>query len=56
MTIAGQRLGEHIPEVTLSAVEGHLLPGNGSLHTFPQHAIKVELIQVVISIRFYPKL
>jgi hypothetical protein len=28
MTIAGQRLGKHIPEITLSTTEGHQLLGN----------------------------
>jgi hypothetical protein len=35
MTIARQRFGKHVPEVTLSRVEGYLLLGNGSLDTFP---------------------
>jgi hypothetical protein len=41
MTIARQRIGKHIPEVTLSTV-GYPLPGNGSLDTFPQQQISTQ--------------
>jgi hypothetical protein len=35
MTIATQRFGKHVPEVTLSTVEGRLLLDNGLLtHVF----------------------
>jgi hypothetical protein len=33
MTIARQRLGKHIPGVTLSTIKGHPLLGNGSIDT-----------------------
>jgi hypothetical protein len=33
MLIARQRLGKHIPEVTLSTIEGHPLLGNGPINT-----------------------
>jgi hypothetical protein len=33
MTIAGQRLGKHIPRVTSSTIEGYRLLGNGAIHT-----------------------
>jgi hypothetical protein len=51
-----QRLRKHIPEVTLSTVEGHPLPGSGSLNTFPQqrisnHINKHELLEVVTCIQ-----
>jgi hypothetical protein len=36
MTIARQRLGKHVPEITLSTIEGYPLLGSGSLGTFPQ--------------------
>jgi hypothetical protein len=42
MTITRQRLCKHIPEVTLSTIEGRLLPGNGSLNTFPQERISTQ--------------
>jgi hypothetical protein len=42
MTIDRQRLGKHIPEVTLSIVEGHPLLGNESLDTFPQQQISTK--------------
>jgi hypothetical protein len=32
MNIARQRLGKHIPEVTLSIIEGHPLLGNGPIN------------------------
>jgi hypothetical protein len=32
MTIVRKRLRKHIPEVTLSIIEGHPLPGNGSIN------------------------
>jgi hypothetical protein len=40
--IARQRLGKHIPEVMLSTIEGHRLPGNGSLNTFPPQQIRKQ--------------
>jgi hypothetical protein len=33
MPIARQRLGKHIPEVTLSTIEGYPLLGNGQINT-----------------------
>jgi hypothetical protein len=33
MPIARQRLGEHILEVTISAIEGHPLLDNGQINT-----------------------
>jgi hypothetical protein len=33
MTTAMQRLGKHIPEVTLSTIEGHPLPGKRSVQS-----------------------
>jgi hypothetical protein len=33
MTIAGQRLGTRIPEVTLSTIEGYPVLGNGAINT-----------------------
>jgi hypothetical protein len=33
MSIARQRLGKHIPEVTFSTIEGNQLLGNGSIST-----------------------
>jgi hypothetical protein len=42
MTITRQRLGKHIPEVMLSTVEGHSLPDNWSLNTFPQQRIDTQ--------------
>jgi hypothetical protein len=33
MPIARQRLGKHIPEVTLSTIEGHPSLGNGPINT-----------------------
>jgi hypothetical protein len=35
MTIARQRIGKHIPEMTLSIVEGPPLLASKSQHTFP---------------------
>jgi hypothetical protein len=58
MTIFRQRLSEHIPDITLSTI-GHPLPGNGSLNVFVarnKHTIIEELLEVVISIQFVPKL
>jgi hypothetical protein len=34
MTIARQQLGKHIPEVTLSTIEGYALLGNGPINTY----------------------
>jgi hypothetical protein len=48
MTVARQRLGRHIPGIALSIVEGHPLPGNRSLDTFPQIAEK--LLELLITI------
>jgi hypothetical protein len=42
MTIARQRLGKYVPEVTLSTVEGRPLLGNGSLDAFPQQRIGTQ--------------
>jgi hypothetical protein len=42
MTIARQRFGKQVPEVTLSTVEGHPLLGNRSLDTFPQQLISTQ--------------
>jgi prephenate dehydrogenase len=42
MTTIRQRLGKHVPEVTLSTVGGHPLLGNGSLETSQQQRIIVH--------------
>jgi hypothetical protein len=42
MTIVRQRLGTHVPEVTLSTVEGRALLGNGSVDTFLQEQINTQ--------------
>jgi hypothetical protein len=52
MATAGQPLVKHIPEHRFTTIEGHPLPGNESLNTFPQHTIIVELLEVVISTIF----
>jgi hypothetical protein len=39
MTTARQRLGNQLPEVTLSTIEGRPLLGNRSLDMFPQQQI-----------------
>jgi hypothetical protein len=33
MPIARQRFGKHIPEITLSTIEGYILLGNGPINT-----------------------
>jgi hypothetical protein len=42
MTIASQRPGKHVPEVTLLTIEGRPLLGNGSLDTFSQQRISTK--------------
>jgi hypothetical protein len=42
MTIAGQRLGKHIREVTQSTVEGPALLGSKSLGTFLSNGQKID--------------
>jgi hypothetical protein len=42
MTIVRQRLGKHIPEFTLSTIEGRSLLGNRLLDTFPQQRINTR--------------
>jgi hypothetical protein len=42
ITIARQRLGKHVPEVTLSTMEENMLLGSGSLGMFLQQRIGVQ--------------
>jgi hypothetical protein len=42
MTIARQRLGKRVPEVTLSTMEGCPLLGSEPLGTFPQQRIDTQ--------------
>jgi hypothetical protein len=41
MTIAGQRFGKHISEVTQSTAGGHPLLGSKSLGTYPAQRLDV---------------
>jgi hypothetical protein len=41
-TIARQRLGKLVPEVTLSTIEGRQLLCNGSINTFTQQRINTK--------------
>jgi hypothetical protein len=42
MTIAGQQLGKHFPDVALPKVEEQPLLGNGMLDMFPQQRISTK--------------
>jgi hypothetical protein len=53
MPIARQRLAKHIPEITLSTIEGHALLGNGPINT---HSRQQKMVFSVDSVpRIYKR-